>query len=147
MTRDDIPDLVEMERLAFSIPWTAEAFRHELDFNDNACYIGLVYDERLIGYCGMWIILDEAHITNVAIRPEFRGMGFGFHLMTYVMAVAHVHGADHMTLEVRPSNRSALRLYRKLGFAHVGTRPRYYPDDLEDAWIMWVKLNDDDSRN
>lgn len=139
---EDIPALVEIERLSFKTPWSDEAFYHELKHNAFAHYIVAVQRERVIAYCGMWLIVDEAHITNIAVHPQFRGAKVGEQLLASVMAYAQLNGADKMTLEVRPSNEAALNLYKKFGFVHTGTRPEYYPDNLEDAWIMWVKLDD-----
>lgn len=138
----DIPALVEIEQLSFTTPWTEEAFHNELSNNDLAHYTVVEVGNRVIAYCGMWLIVDEAHITNIAVHPQFRGKQIGEMLLTYVMAFAHLNGANKMTLEVRPSNETALNLYEKLGFEHKGTRPRYYQDDHEDAWIMWVSLHD-----
>jgi len=85
----------------------------------------------------MWLILDEAHVTNVAVDPDFRGHGFGEQMMRGLMAHALAHGARRMTLEVRRSNVVAQHLYRKLGFVQLGVRKGYYTDTHEDAFIMW----------
>lgn len=136
----DIPAIVEIEKLSFTTPWTEDAFLYELNQNKYAHYTVMTCGERVAGYCGMWLIIDEAHITNIAVHPEFRGKGLGKRLMIYVMAHAVLKGAHKMTLEVRPTNKVALNLYRQLGFVCQGVRPRYYTDNFEDAWIMWVKL-------
>lgn len=138
---EDIPSLVEIERLSFQTPWSQEAFHHELKHNAFAHYIVAVEGEQVIAYCGMWLIVDEAHVTNIAVHPQFRGAKVGERLLSFAMGFAHLNGAKKMTLEVRPSNKAALNLYKKFGFVHTGTRPKYYPDNLEDAWIMWVKLD------
>lgn len=147
LTVEDIPSLVDIETLSFPTPWTEAAFHHELKNNPFAHYTVAAQKDRVIGYCGVWLIVDEAHVTNIAVHPQFRGVQIGEQLLTYVMALVKLNGADKMTLEVRPSNTAALNLYEKLGFVHEGTRPRYYPDNYEDAWIMWVNLDDNHTGN
>lgn len=146
-TANDIPSLIEIEKLSFTTPWSEETFHHELTDNALAHYTVADYGGRVIGYCGVWLIVDEAHVTNIAVHPHFRGQKIGEGLLTYVMAMAQLQGAGKMTLEVRPSNKAALNLYKKLGFIHTGIRPRYYQDNHEDAWIMWVRLDDFDFGN
>lgn len=138
----DIPSIVEIEQLSFATPWTEEAFHNELKHNPQACYTVAEHRGRVVAYCGMWLIIDEAHVTNIAVHPQFRGKRIGDMLLAYVMALAKVNGMLKMTLEVRPSNKVAINLYEKYGFVHQGTRPRYYRDNDEDAWIMWVTLDD-----
>ena len=92
---------------------------------------------KLIGYGGMWIILDEAHITNVCVLPEKRRQGYATKLMDELAGIASGLGADNMTLEVRVSNEEALKLYEKCGFHIQGVRKKYYSNNGEDAYIMW----------
>ncbi len=94
----------------------------------------------MIGYGGMWIIIDEAHVTNIAVCPAYRGRKFGERLLRRLIAEAIAQGAGKMTLEVRVSNYQAQGLYRKLGFADAGLRRGYYTDNQEDALIMWATL-------
>jgi ribosomal-protein-alanine N-acetyltransferase len=101
---------------------------------------------QVAGYCGFWLILDEAHITNIAVHPEFRGKGYGKRLLQYVMERARRLGALKMTLEVRVSNHVAQSLYEKMGFVRSGVRKGYYTDNKEDALIMWVTLNEQTER-
>ncbi|WP_432775953.1 ribosomal protein S18-alanine N-acetyltransferase [Brevibacillus gelatini] len=140
MTMQDVGAVAELERLSFSTPWPHEAFVNELTKNPNARYVVAVHQNRIVAYCGMWIVLDEAHITNVAVHPLFRGKKIGLGLMFKMMGVAKMLGANSMTLEVRPSNTVARNLYTKLGFREHGVRKRYYSDNNEDAIIMWVTL-------
>ncbi|RNB55719.1 ribosomal-protein-alanine N-acetyltransferase [Brevibacillus gelatini] len=140
MTMQDVGAVAELERLSFSTPWPHEAFVNELTKNPNARYVVAVHQNRIVAYCGMWIVLDEAHITNVAVHPLFRGKKIGLGLMIKMMGVAKMLGAKSMTLEVRPSNTVARNLYTKLGFREHGVRKRYYSDNNEDAIIMWVTL-------
>ena len=140
MSMDDIPAILAIEQEAFSSPWTEEAFVNELRNNMFAKYVVMEYGGHLIGYGGMWIIVDEAHITNIALLPEYRGMKLGEALMAKVMELAREMGAMRMTLEVRVSNERAQSLYRKFGFEEGAIRKQYYTDNMEDALIMWVNL-------
>jgi ribosomal-protein-alanine N-acetyltransferase len=94
-------------------------------------------DDTVVGYAGVWVLVDEAHVTNIAVLPKWRRQGIGEGLLTKLMTVAKAHGADKMTLEVRKSNWGARRLYEKLGFVALGCRRNYYAETREDAIIMW----------
>lgn len=141
MTLEDIPDVIAIEEEAFTSPWTGEAFRNELMSNMFAKYMAMELNGEVIGYGGMWIIMDEAHITNIAICDRFRGKGLGHRLMEELQRTALFFGAVKMTLEVRVSNEHAQHLYRKHGFEPAGVRPGYYSDNNEDALIMWAELD------
>ncbi|MDQ6420092.1 ribosomal protein S18-alanine N-acetyltransferase [Paenibacillus sp. LHD-117] len=143
MAESDIPAILAIEQEAFSSPWTEEAFVNELKNNMFARYVVMEYGGELIGYGGMWIIMDEAHVTNIAIRSDVRGIGLGNRLLGQLQRTAVFYGAARMTLEVRVSNEHAQRLYRKHGFQPSGVRPRYYSDNDEDALIMWAELDAD----
>jgi len=108
--------------------------------NDFAFYLVALQGEKVVGYGGMWIVLDEAHITNVAVHPELRGRGVGRALMMELLSRAVVLGAPGITLEVRVSNQVARNLYKSLGFVEKGMRRKYYSDNNEDAIIMWLYL-------
>ncbi|RKP53249.1 ribosomal-protein-alanine N-acetyltransferase [Cohnella endophytica] len=140
MNLNDIAAIVEIEREAFTAPWSAEAFRNELTNNLFAKYMIMELDDQILGYGGMWLIIDEAHVTNIAVKEKHRGMGYGEKLLREMMRTAYFLGARRMTLEVRVSNEIAQSLYRKLGFTPSGVRPAYYSDNLEDALIMWADL-------
>lgn len=142
MTFTDMDEICELENLSFTIPWSRESFLHELTRNAFAKYTVADVNGIARGYCGMWIVLDEAHITNVAVHPDWRGKSLGEGLMCEMMGLARKAGAEKMTLEVRMSNRVARKLYEKLGFHEEGIRKGYYSDNMEDAIIMWVNLND-----
>ncbi|WP_239618797.1 ribosomal protein S18-alanine N-acetyltransferase [Cohnella mopanensis] len=144
MNLNDIGAIVEIEQEAFTAPWSAEAFRNELTNNLFAKYMIMESDNDIIGYGGMWLIIDEAHVTNIAIRSQFQGMGYGRSLLSELMKTAHYLGARRMTLEVRVSNERAQSLYRKMGFSPSGVRPAYYSDNMEDALIMWADLVSED---
>jgi [ribosomal protein S18]-alanine N-acetyltransferase len=140
MTVDDLDDVMEVEVNSFTVPWSREAFFNELTKNQFAQYLVVEVDQKVVGYCGVWIIVDEAHITNIALLPEYRGMRLGEALMAKVLEIAREMGALRMTLEVRVSNNRAQNLYRKFGFEEGAIRKQYYTDNMEDALVMWVNL-------
>ncbi|GEA14084.1 ribosomal-protein-alanine acetyltransferase [Moorella sp. E308F] len=137
MTSEYLDGVLAIERVSFSTPWTRHSFLNEIYNNNFAYYYVALAGRQVIGYAGMWIILDEAHITNVAVHPRYRGRRLGELLLKVLMQEAVRLGADRMTLEVRVSNRPAQRLYERLGFARAGIRKGYYNDNREDAIIMW----------
>lgn len=137
MRQEDLDHVIEIESASFPTPWSRNAFASELFHNSRACYLVASVGERVVGYIGTWLILDEAHVTNIAVHPDYRRQGIGETLLRSMMTVAASRGAKRMTLEVRVSNRPAQRLYEKLGFARIGLRRGYYHDNNEDAIIMW----------
>jgi [ribosomal protein S18]-alanine N-acetyltransferase len=140
MKVDDIETICEIEQEAFPTPWTPGAFQNELTNNHFAHYLVMEVEGTIAGYAGMWIIMDEAHITNIAVRTGFRGLKLGERLLTELRRKAGKGGARRMTLEVRVTNRVAQNLYEKLGFRSVGVRKGYYTDNNEDALIMWADI-------
>jgi ribosomal-protein-alanine N-acetyltransferase len=140
MNLDDLDQIMLVEHESFTLPWSRVAFYNELVQNQFANYIVLEVDEKVVGYCGVWIVTDEAHITNIAILPEYRGRKLGEALLRRIMDLARENGARTMTLEVRVSNNVAQSLYRKLGFEGGAIRKNYYTDNHEDALVMWVNL-------
>ncbi|WP_046213093.1 ribosomal protein S18-alanine N-acetyltransferase [Paenibacillus wulumuqiensis] len=140
MTIEDLTEIMEIEHEAFTLPWTEEAFRNELTMNHFARYLVIELDDHIVGYAGMWTIMDEAHVTNIAIRETYRGRKLGQTLLLRLMDWAVELGMVRMTLEVRVTNDPAQRLYRKLGFTDAGVRKGYYSDNNEDALIMWCEL-------
>lgn len=137
MTKDHVDSIIEIEQMSFSIPWTKEAFEMEATMNKCATYIVAMIGDRVAGYGGFWMIIDEAHITNIAVHPDYRGRGVGNAVMKGLIEAAKKRGASSMTLEVRESNEVALNLYHKFGFRAYGRRKGYYQDNGEDAIIMW----------
>ena len=136
MKREDVPRVHEIECACFRSPWSKNALLGELR-NDVAHYLVMELDGVLIGYGGMWVLFEEAHVTNVAIMPDYRKQGRGRTLMLAMMERAIKFGAEKMTLEVRESNLVAQHLYEKLGFYQNGFRARYYSDTGEGALILW----------
>ncbi len=136
MTVDDLPAVHEIERQSFSTPWPEHAYKQELEQNKLAHYLVARFGDRIVGFGGTWLLLDEAHVTTFATRAEWRRQGVGERLLIAMLDLALARGANEATLEVRPSNTPAIRLYEKFGFKVVGVRPRYYTDNNEDALIM-----------
>jgi ribosomal-protein-alanine N-acetyltransferase len=136
MSVDDLAEVQEIEAESFTTPWPPHAYRAELETNRMAHYIVARHGDRVVGFGGMWLMVDEAHITTFAVRRTWRRQGIGERLLIALLDLAKARGAREATLEVRPSNRPARRLYEKYGFALVGLRPHYYTDDNEDALIM-----------
>lgn len=138
MIASDIDAVLNVEQQSFSTPWSRNAFEEEISDNDLAHYLVVEEDGKLVGYGGFWIVVDEAHVTNVALLPECRGRGLGTLLLEHMICAAKILGAVSMTLEVRPSNTSARSLYSRRGFIERGIRPNYYAELGEDALIMWL---------
>ena len=136
MTVDDVPAVAAIEAATFPTPWSEDAFRKEITDNPVARYLVAEKDGAVIGFAGAWIILDESHITNIAIEESRRGLGCGRALTTALMQYLSNLGAAYATLEVRRSNLRAQNLYKSLGFVELGVHKRYYEDNREDALIM-----------
>lgn len=138
MRYEDLDQVVAIERASFRTPWSRSAFLSELLENQRACYlVARNGSGAIVGYAGAWLVLEEAHVTNVAVHPDWRRQGVGEALMRAIMETTAQKGARRMTLEVRTSNETARRLYERLGFVKIGVRPRYYQDNDEDALVMW----------
>ena len=140
MTWLDVEEVTQVEEASFAIPWTKEAFMNEMLRNEQAIYFVAVHDKRVVGFVCVWTIVDEGHITNIAVLPEFRGQGIGNQLLAELVAFAKSKGLVGLTLEVRVSNVGAQKLYEQFGFTQAGRRRRYYQDNNEDAYIYWAKL-------
>lgn len=164
MAVSDLPQVMEIDRVAFPSPWSARAYEYELRYNDMAHYFvarpdlnamerqargGLwqwfrrlwqakaqTENPTLVGYVGYWLMAGEAHISTIAVHPEYRGRSYGELLLASVLQDATRHGAQAATLEVRVSNALAQQLYLKYDFEKVGMRKAYYADNNEDAFIM-----------
>ena len=136
MRVEDIADVHVIERASFPVPWPAYAFRQELATNRLARYLILRVADEVVAYGGLWLMVDEAHITTFAVLPAWRRLGLGSRLLLALVELATELGASVATLEVRLSNAGARRLYERFGFRPVGVRPRYYSDNGEDALIM-----------
>jgi ribosomal-protein-alanine N-acetyltransferase len=142
MALGDLDAVQEIERRSFRTPWPSHAYRTELETNRLAHYFVAKVGGRVVGFGGMWVMVDEAHITTFAVDPEWRRHGIGERLLLALLDLARARNAHEATLEVRLSNLAARRLYEKYGFRPVGLRPRYYSDDNEDALIMTTEALD-----
>ena len=138
MATTDITTVTRIERASFTTIWPSDAFYNELSTNKLAHYFVGRYDDRVVAYGGIWVILEDSHVTTLAVDPEYRGRRFGEVLLLRLIDEAIERGAAWITLEVRESNVVAQRLYRKYGFTTVTMRNGYYSDDNESALIMWA---------
>ncbi|SFB38084.1 ribosomal-protein-alanine N-acetyltransferase [Lentibacillus halodurans] len=141
MGLSDIDAVMEVEKKSFMTPWPKDILLQELSHNQYAHYYVMLIDQQLIGYAGMWHVIDDAQITNIAINPDFRGRKWGETLFLYVLQQAVQMGTKRLSLEVRVSNIVAQRMYRKFGLVPGGVRKNYYADNQEDAIVMWVNLS------
>ena len=139
MTLDDVPAVMEIDRLSLPTPWSERSFHYELTENPASC---LLLAERegdvpqIVGYIGFWMLIDEAHISTIAVHPDCRRQGIGGMLVREAIRRAMARGAELATLEVRQSNQAAISLYQKHDFGIVGRRDGYYKDNQEDAILM-----------
>jgi ribosomal-protein-alanine N-acetyltransferase len=141
MRRTDLEAVLRIDKRCFPTPWLPGAFLTELS-NRAACYMVARSGDELAGYGGVWVIMDEAHITTLAVAPEYQGRRIGERLLVALIEEAILQNASHITLEVRESNRIAQCLYRKYGFHEAAIRKSYYTDNGENAIVMWaVEIN------
>ena len=141
MNEKDINGVMKVDLASFASPWTREIFEQEIHHNDHAHYFVIIGEEKIVGYVGLWIVEDDAQVTNIALLPTYRGYKIGEKLFGFAMQYAIQQGASRLSLEVRMSNVVAQKLYRKFGLVPGGIRKNYYPDNGEDALIMWVNLH------
>jgi ribosomal-protein-alanine N-acetyltransferase len=137
---DDLDQIMYIEERCFSTPWSKESFEMEL-LNQMAYYQCATINNKLVGYMGMWKIIDEAHITNVAVLPEYRKKGLASRMIEKMIEISRCSEITSMTLEVRESNRDARELYEKFDFKAMGKRPNYYNKPVEPAIIMWKQID------
>ena len=136
MTLEDVPAIVELDQLSFSLPWPEKSFRFELTDNPaSRCWV-IEADGRIVGMIVVWLLVDEAHIATIATHPDRRRQGIARKLLSYALRYLSKEGAVSSFLEVRESNLAAQEMYRKFGFKAVGRRKRYYKDTDEDAILM-----------
>lgn len=136
----DIAAVHEIERLSFQSPWPAYAFEQELTSNRLARYVVARSGARVVGFGGLWLMVDEAHVTTFGVHPDWRRMGIGRRMLVALLDLAVDLRASRVTLEVRVGNEAAQRLYSELGFEVAGRRVAYYTDDGEDALVMTTPL-------
>ncbi|MEW6192265.1 MAG: ribosomal protein S18-alanine N-acetyltransferase [Bacillota bacterium] len=139
MEPEHLDEVLAIEAVSFPLPWDRQTFLFEILLNELADYVVALSNGRVVGYGGMWLVVDEAHLTNIAVHPDFRGRGIGRRILRALIRRAAGRGLRKMTLEVRPSNRTARKIYREFGFKEKGVRKQYYRDNNEDAIIMWLE--------
>ena len=136
MMLEDIPAVVELDRISFTLPWPERSFRFEVTNNPAArCWVAEI-DGRVVGMLVGWMLVDEIHIATIAIHPDFRRQGIGRKLLSHTLRRALEEGAQSSFLEVRESNLGAQEMYRQFGYEPTGRRTRYYKDNDEDAILM-----------
>jgi len=135
--KEDLDSIYEIEVASFSIPWTKEDLYRDAIANNLSIYLVAVYEKHIVGYAGMWHVVTEGHITNIAVAENFRKIGVGQLLIEGLEHIAREKEMMGLTLEVRMNNTAAQRLYIKNGYKVEGIRKNYYADTREDALIMW----------
>ncbi|HET6895068.1 MAG TPA: ribosomal protein S18-alanine N-acetyltransferase [Candidatus Baltobacteraceae bacterium] len=138
MTDADVKEVLRIEQQSFSTQWPSNAFYQEMHDNKLAHYFVGRVDGRVVAYGGIWVILEDSHVTTIAVHPAHRGRKYGEIMLLHLLDEAIERGASWMTLEVRESNGVAQNLYRKYGFTTVSTRKGYYSDNNENALVMWA---------
>ena len=136
MTANDAAQVAALEAQCFAMPWSREDFWREVR-NELAVYIVAELNGRIVAYAGAWVSFEQAEVMHVAVEPQLRGRGLGTLLFGELIAAVKLRGATAITLEVRPSNTAAVKLYESFGLRSVGRRRGYYLDNGEDALIMW----------
>jgi ribosomal-protein-alanine N-acetyltransferase len=134
----DLEGVLAVDDASFTRPWTRAMYESEFLNQATAhLYVLRLPECRVAGYIAVWLVVDEVHINNVAVRPEYRGRGLGSALLTFALEEGARHGAPRATLEVRRSNGAARRLYERFGFQVAGVRRDYYSHPTEDALVLW----------
>lgn len=141
MDKGDTKQLAELDKICFAVPWSEQSFIDETD-NELANYIVAIIDNTVVGYVGYWKVVDEGHITNIAVNPDYRREGIASELLSQIIKAAYDEKLYLLTLEVRKSNTAAKKLYEKFGFLALGERKNYYHSPTEDAVIMTLMLGD-----
>jgi ribosomal-protein-alanine N-acetyltransferase len=141
MKEADIPFVCDIESSIFSKPWSASSFRSSIKDTNNI-YLVVEDEEQIIGYCGLWGIVGEGQINNVAVKKEYRNKGIGKKMLQRLLELGKENGLEEFTLEVRVSNKNAIQLYKSLSFKDAGIRRNFYEEPVEDAIIMWYKEAD-----
>ncbi len=136
MDRELVPQIAELERQSFSLPWTEQMLYDELESLNSSCIVAVDGDRRVLGYASLTVAADEGYVNNIAVRRELRRQGLASDLLGVFLRFAQARKLAFLTLEVRPSNLAAIALYEKHGFRQVGRRKNYYDEPTEDAILM-----------
>ncbi len=139
MAEADLDEVLAVERNSFPSAWSRGSYERELR-NDNSFYFVAQHSGKLVGYAGMWVIFEEAHVTTIAVKSECRRRGLGKRLLSLLIDFARARNAARLTLEVREGNEAAVALYEQFGFERKGLLPNYYGDTGEDGIVMWKTL-------
>ena len=140
MQKSDVDNVINIEEKAYGEHhWSKESFLNELSNDLARYYAAFDINGNLLGYAGCWQILEEVHITNITVSPDFRRQKIGERLLRQIIDDCYKNKAKYITLEVRVSNNAAIKLYEKYGFKSLGTRKGYYQNNNEDALIMWTE--------
>lgn len=142
MEEKDLSRVLEMENLCFTTPWSFASFSFEIKSNPMSKYFVATMEDEIVGYGGIWYMLDEAHVTTICVDPKYRGNRIGNKLFEKLETMAIHRGMRAITLEVRKTNIVAKNLYRSFGLSEIGVRPNYYQDNNEDAIIMIKEFKD-----
>lgn len=137
MKEEDLEQVCKIENTTFSKPWLKIDFISSLSDTNNI-YLVAENENEIAGYCGLWGIVGEGQINNVAVKKSYRGQGIGYKLLKRLIDMGKNNKLTSFTLEVRESNVAAINLYKKLGFQSVGKRKNFYESPREDAEIMWL---------
>lgn len=137
LSEKHLPSILEIEKTTNPSPWSEESFRNEFNNIQSIFYVASLGTE-IVGFGGVWKVIDEAHVTTVAVKEDHRRKGYGWELMVRLLEEAKEQGMTCSTLEVRAGNEGAIKMYEKLGYVGVSTRKRYYPNNREDALVMWL---------
>jgi [ribosomal protein S18]-alanine N-acetyltransferase len=140
MNLGDVSDVYDIENSTFNTPWSKNSITKEIKENKLAYYFVAILDDAIVGYCGLWHVITEGHITNIAVKKEFQRMGVGNALVLKLIDLSLEKEMIGLTLEVRMNNKNAFNLYKKHGFIIEGIRKNYYSDTKEDAIVMWKYL-------
>ncbi|MBE5927491.1 MAG: ribosomal-protein-alanine N-acetyltransferase [Lachnospiraceae bacterium] len=136
INEEDVLQVSELEKKYFALPWSYDSIKKEVT-NDNSIFCVATIDNKVVGYGGMLIVMDEGDITNIVVDEAYRNLGIGKKIVEFLIEEGDKKGCNSYTLEVRVSNEPAIRLYNKLGFENAGVRPKFYEKPVEDAYIMW----------
>lgn len=137
LVEEHIASILAIEKVSNGAPWSERSFRNELQ-HPNGVFLVAKDGGRVVGYAGAWYVVDEAHITTVAVDPDYRRKGIGRALTIAILDAAKERGMACSTLEVRAGNEAAIELYQQLGYVTTARRKAYYPDNQEDALVMWL---------
>ncbi|MFW6007211.1 MAG: ribosomal protein S18-alanine N-acetyltransferase [Bacillota bacterium] len=143
LSEEDLSQVMKIEYKSFNSPWSRHSFLKDINENPYSIYLAAYNGKKLVGYIGGWLVIDELHITNLAVDPEYRKQGIATRLLNTIIEIIKEKEMIAVTLEVRESNEPAINLYKNNGFIQTGKRINYYQDNGEDALIMRKELENE----